>query len=256
VVAPILTIIALTLVRLQGQQARVSGDDGDAEGRGTALYDGGDQGGYDNPGYRVGADADEQFPHVRVGGHWSECLHEDLQGEKDETEAEDGEPDVMADAGPPAAPRARYEHHQGADADEPDGVVVDLEGDNLHGKRGADISAEYDAHRLAEPHETGAHESDKHDGRGRRALKERGYGRAHAHALEPVARGGKKKSPEARARGPLQAVARELHAVEHKHHAAEKAEYRYGNHEIIRKDGRMTEGAFTLYHHRRKTPGS
>ena len=130
-------------------------------------------------------------------------------------------------AGSLGSPAFAEEHGTNyADQDEGGGDLGQLQGDDLGGDGGADVSAEDDAQRLGQVHQASVHKAHNHHGYGAGALDDGGDDGANQHAHQAVAGEGFQQLAHLVARGAFEALAQVVHTVQEEAEAA-------GEHEEI-----------------------
>jgi len=91
------------------------------------------------------------------------------------------------------------------------GVVRQLEGHQLHGEGGAEVSAEHGGNRLRKVHQAGVDETDEHD-RGSGGMDKKSQQSSEGQAGEAVGGGFGQQDSQAGARGGAQPVGHDAHA--------------------------------------------
>lgn len=124
----------------------------------------------------------------------------------------------------------RHEEEREPHADDHQGVVGDLEGDELDGERGPDVGAQDDPKGFGQADKTRVRETDEHHRRGARRLDDGRDAGPHQQGLQPVARHRAQDGPELWPRGELQPLPDQADTVEEHRQAAEKPKEHDGSH--------------------------
>ena len=170
--------------------------------------------------------------HIDEHGTRGQRLHRiahGLDAQEQKTEAQDAQADALHTLG------LGDERNQEADEHERQDVIGDFEGDDLRRDRGADVGAQNDRNGLGQAHQARAHEADRHDRRGARALQHGRRQRAGQNAENRIFSQKGKDILHLFAGDLLQVVAHHIHTEDEDGKAAKKTQggRKHGVHESV-----------------------
>ena len=190
---------------------------GETDHRGARPHQPGEDRRKQDEEQRLRGEGAQEIGEERALGERSGPVAHELHPEEEESEAQNGLPDV--------APGSATGHEQEPSEEHDErGHLEQVEREKLHGHRGPDVRAEDHPDRLPQREQSRRREADKHHrGRARR-LEDRGDAGADEERADTIAGERREDVPKTRARGALEALADEVDPVEEERGTAEERE--------------------------------